>query len=86
MNIVELRHMNPAVAAVAMGASFAAAFVLDEKTAVPIGSACAICGLIFWIGRKWQKLADKIEDLDIKVSNLPCVRPECPNDDKKRYK
>lgn len=77
MHVIELRHMSPMISAVTLGVTFAVGFILDEKTAVPVGSACAICGLIFWIGRKWQKLSDKIEDLDQKVSNLPCLKPEC---------
>lgn len=47
--------------AVVFGALFGAGVVLDEKTLLPLGTLGAVCGLVWWLGRKLQRLEDKQE-------------------------
>ncbi len=57
------------------------AVILDEKLSISAGYFSATVVLIWWIARKWQKIVDKLEALDQKVSSLQCVRQgECKFD------
>lgn len=51
-------------------AALAAGMVIDEKALVPLGTAAAAAGLIFWIGRKIQKIDDRFEGLEIGQDRL----------------
>ena len=65
------------------GALFAMGVIIDEKSMVPIGTLGCAFMLAFWIGRKLQKIDDRLdtitvqanrmEEAAIKVSNLPCM-------------
>ena len=65
------------------GALFATGVVIDEKTMIPIGTLACTFMLAFWIGRKLQRIddrldvitrqADRMEDAAIKVAQLPCM-------------
>ena len=65
------------------GALFAAGVVIDEKSLVPLGTLGCTFLLAFWIGRKLQRIEDRLdtittqanrmEDAAIKVANLPCM-------------
>lgn len=78
--------MPPIIPAVTLGVAFAATFILDEKTAIPVGSAVFVCSAVFWVGRKYQRLADKIDELDEKIDNLPCPGRICEIEGKRRKK
>ena len=65
------------------GALFATGVVIDEKTMIPIGTLACTFMLAFWIGRKLQRIddrleviteqADRMEEAAIKVAKLPCM-------------
>ncbi len=55
---------------VTVGAMFATGVILDEKTAIPVGSLAAGCGLVWWLGRKMQKVDDRLEAIENNVEIL----------------
>lgn len=58
---------------------FAVGVVLDEKTMLPIGTLLTVCGLVWWLGRKLQKIDDRLETIEKSVDNLECVKHKiCP--------
>ena len=79
-----LAHMlhTPIISA-AFGALFATSVVIDEKSLVPVGTLGCTFLLAFWIGRKLQRIddrlevitkqADRMEEAAVKVASLPCM-------------
>lgn len=55
-----------------VGAMFATGVVIDEKAMIPIGTLLTICGLVWWVGRKLQKIDDQLETIGEKLKHLPC--------------
>ena len=65
------------------GALFATGVVIDEKSLVPLGTLGCTFILAFWIGRKLQRIEDRLdtittqanrmEEAAIKVAGLPCM-------------
>ena len=65
------------------GALFATGVVIDEKSLVPLGTLGCTFLLAFWIGRKLQRIEDRLdtittqanrmEEAAIKVAGLPCM-------------
>lgn len=80
------QHVNmlhyPIISA-AFGALFATGVILDENSLVPIGTLGAVCAFVWWIGRKLQRIDDRLEQIERqssrmeeetgKLSRLPCV-------------
>jgi len=56
------------------GGSLLLVSALSADTSIPLGQAASFgifaCGVVLWIGRKFQRLEDAI-------NNLPCNRCEC---------
>lgn len=68
---------------------FATGVVIDEKSLVPIGtvvaSACSIFYIVWWVGRKLQKMEDQIEELYRVLTRINCVDGDrCRQDRKDR--
>lgn len=57
-----------------MGTMFGVGVVLDEKSLIPIGTVISVCGMVWWLGRKLQKVDDKLEQLEHSLSKLPCMK------------
>lgn len=70
------------LAAVTGCVSFAVGLTgIDERTTITVGCAFALGGIIFWTGRKVQKVEDALKILRIgqkaildRVKHLPCER------------
>lgn len=62
-----------------IGAIFATGVVIDEKAMIPIGTLLAVCGFVWWMGRKLQRIDDQLETINDKLKTLPCEKwSECP--------
>lgn len=57
-----------------LGAMFGVGVVLDEKALIPIGTLGAVCGMVWWLGRKLQRIEDQQEHILDKVNTLECVK------------
>lgn|SRR5512138_2331463 len=65
------------------GFIFATGVIVDEKSLVPLGTLGAVCSLVWWVGRKLQRIDDRLEQISKqaeqmeetakKVASLPCV-------------
>lgn len=68
-------------------AMFATGVILDEKSLVPAGTLLTVCGLVWWLGRKLQRIDDRLDEIDRNVNGLECVRHKiCPKDDKEKLR
>lgn len=79
--------MSTAAGGIAIGGVTGASIVLAEiavtgHTQIPIESAVGIavfaCGLIWWIGRKFQSIDDKLDSMQKRLDTLPCKDPTKP--------
>jgi len=57
-----------------LGAMFGAGVVIDEKALMPVGTLIAVCGMVWWLGRKLQRIEDQQEHILHQMNNLQCVR------------
>lgn len=64
-----------------VGTAAAASVVIDEKAMLPIGTFITLAGVVWWMGRKLQKIDDQLEHmqkgqdvLTSRVNALPCKR------------
>lgn len=52
--------------------------VVTGSTRVPLEVACGIgafvCTMVWWLGRKFQSVDDRLEIMDSKLNQLYCVR------------
>ena len=59
---------------------------VDSNTRIPLGEAIAVGGAVFLIGRKLQKLEDRLASIEEDLKRRPCQLGDCsvkPNDIKK---
>ena len=66
--------MNNAFGSIILGTMFGLGAVIDEKSLIPIGSAVAMGCFVFVAGRKFQRTYDRLESIEGKIDNLPCVK------------
>jgi len=55
---------------------------LDEaKVSLMVAVPCTIfiCGIVWWLGRRFQKIDDKLEYLHRRMDGLPCDDCDWPN-------
>lgn len=56
--------------------------VINEATLTSLGSVGFVCGIVWWVGRKFQYIDDRIEELSKIVKSLPCnCQKKGPNDE-----
>ena len=74
-------NMTGLASGLTLGGAAGAAIMFAEaaitgSTSIPIESAVAtatfVCGLVWWIGRKFQSLDDSIKDLRDEMVSRPC--------------
>lgn len=65
--------------AIVGGVAFFAGVTIDERSAVPIGSAVAVGIVVYWTGRKVQHVFDQLKQLKTgqiaiatRIKMLPC--------------
>lgn len=74
-------NLHGIVNGVTAGGAFFAATVVDQNSLIPIGTAMAVLGGVWWLGRKLQALEDSQQNLQNRIENLPCVgkkQKDCP--------
>lgn len=64
------------------GALLIAEVAISGSTQIPVEAAVSIgvfvCGCVWWMGRKFQKTDDKLEELSKLMKTRPCIMPgEC---------
>ncbi len=67
-NVTSMFHLIKDTATV--GVLFATGAVIDERTMVPIGTLFTVCGLVWWLSRKLQRVDDRLEHIE-KSIQLP---------------
>lgn len=50
---------------------------LNSETPIPLGEALAVGSVVFFIGRKLQKLEDKLDKLEAELKSRPCQSGSC---------
>jgi hypothetical protein len=58
------------------GSILIAEIALTGNTNVPIESAVGVCvfvcGMVWWLGRKFQSIDDRFDQIERKLKDLPC--------------
>lgn len=86
MLLYKAHHMiNLAVDSIVVGAMFLGGVLVDEKTMTSLGTLTAVCGLVFWIGKKWQRVDDRLERIEEKVQSLEGAC-DCQKQEKQEHK
>jgi len=66
---------------VTTGAIIFAEVVLAGSTQVNLkeamGIGVVVVGLVWWMGKKFQRIEDKMESFEKRLDNLPCDRKGC---------
>lgn len=78
-----LSMLHYPIISAAFGVIFATGVIVDENSLVPIGTLGAVCAFVWWIGRKLQRIDDRLEGIEKqyekleqtadKVASLPCT-------------
>lgn len=50
---------------------------VDSNTRIPLGEAIAVGGAVFLIGRKLQKMDDRLEAIEKDLKRRPCQLGSC---------
>ena len=57
--------------------------VLNQNTVISIGTLTGVIGVVWWLGRKFQSLDDKLSAIEKAVDKLPCHNPrQCTDEEK----
>lgn len=78
------KRMEACTTALTTGVILAAGFVIDQNTLVPLGTIGAAMLGMLWIGRKYQRIEDRLDDLGAgqqiihsRIAKLPCKDSTC---------
>lgn len=73
---------HPLSTAIAFAAATGVGVTIDESTLLPIGSTAVLFGIVWWVGRKFQSIDDRLSALSKQIDTLPCCGTvECRNKD-----
>ena len=60
------------------GAMLATEVVVSGSSQVPVEAAVSVavfaCGSVWWLGRKFQSVDDRLKGMEDKLSDLRCIR------------